>query len=96
MARYNNNKIAKSKKTSIRPYSVNKYDTIIYEKVPERNDDIYVVTQEGDRCDTLAHTFYGDTHLWWFIAHINNLSSMNIPAGTSLRIPISTQHAKGE
>jgi hypothetical protein len=96
MSRYNNNKIEKSTKTSVRPYSVNKYNTIIYDTVPERNDDIYLITQDGDRCDSLAHRFYGDTQLWWFIAHVNNLNSMNIEANTSLRIPLSTQNAKGE
>ena len=72
-----------------------KYNTTIYLKVPERNDDMYFIAQEGDRCDSLAQRFYGDSNLWWFIARTNNLKTMNIPAGTSLRIPISTINAKG-
>ena len=32
-----------------------KYDTTIYEQVPESNDDVYVITQEGDRLDDLAY-----------------------------------------
>ena len=71
------------------------YDTTIYGKVPERNDDLHVIATEGDRCDNLAFQFYGDSRLWWYIAQTNNLSSMNIPAGTSLRIPASTEYAKG-
>ena len=56
---------------------------------------MYFIAQDGDRCDNLATKFYGDVSLWWFIAKINNLTTMNIPAGTSLRIPISIEKAKG-
>ena len=56
---------------------------------------MYFIAQSGDRCDNLAQRFYGDSSLWWFIARVNNLKTMNIPAGTSLRIPISTENAKG-
>ena len=71
------------------------YATTIYNKVPERNDDLYFIAQEGDRCDNLAFRFYGDPTFWWFIARVNSLKTMNIPAGTSLRIPISTTDAEG-
>ena len=90
MPRYEHTKRLKYKKTN-----VDKYGTTIYNKVPERNDDMYFIAQEGDRCDNLAQRFYGDSNLWWFIARTNNLKTMNIPAGTSLRIPISTINAKG-
>ena len=53
------------------------------------------IAQEGDRCDVLANQFYNDAKLWWFIARVNNLKTNNIPAGTSLRIPISSNKAKG-
>jgi len=33
--------------------------------------------------------------LWWFIARVNNLKTMNIPAGTKLRIPVLTDNANG-
>tara|TARA_R100000008_G_C3547907_1_gene148605 strand:- start:213 stop:482 length:270 start_codon:yes stop_codon:yes gene_type:complete len=71
------------------------YTTTIYLKVPERDDDLYFIAQDGDRCDNLAYKFYGTVALWWFIARVNNLKSMNIPAGTNLRIPITTEKAKG-
>ena len=71
------------------------FATTYYEKVPERNDDIYFITQEGDRCDNLAFRFYQDSNLWWFIARVNNLTTNNIPAGTSIRIPISLEKAQG-
>ena len=53
------------------------------------DSDMYFIAQEGDRCDNLAVRFYNDHKFWWYIAHINNLTTMNIPAGTSLRIPSS-------
>ena len=67
----------------------------MYDKVPERNDDMYFIAQDGDRCDTLAARFYSDVNMWWFIAKVNGLKTMNIPAGTSLRIPVSTEGARG-
>ena len=90
MPRYEHTKRLKDKKTN-----VDKYGTTIYNKVPEKNDDMYFIAQEGDRCDNLAQRFYGDSNLWWFIARTNNLKTMNVPAGTSLRIPVSTINAKG-
>ena len=71
------------------------YSTTIYKKVEEKNSDSYFIAQEGDRCDNLAVRFYGDSTLWWFIARTNNLTTNNIPAGTSLRIPATTQDAQG-
>tara|TARA_Y100001937_G_C7102470_1_gene323209 strand:+ start:701 stop:973 length:273 start_codon:yes stop_codon:yes gene_type:complete len=71
------------------------YNTTIYEKVPERDTDQYFISVEGDRCDNLAQQFYNNPNLWWFIARVNNLTTMNIPAGTSLRIPIDTEFAEG-
>ena len=71
------------------------YNTTIYEKVPEKNTDQYFIAVDGDRCDNLAQEFYGNPNLWWFIARVNNLTTMNIPAGTSLRIPIDTEFAEG-
>ena len=73
----------------------NHYNTTIYDEVPKSNDDIYVITQAGDRLDQLAYEFYQDQHLWWFIARANNISTMNISAGTRLRIPVSVNNAKG-
>ena len=97
MGRYENTSIFKQTKkySKDRKINVDKYGTTMYNKVPESNDDMYFIAQSGDRCDTLAQRFYGDTSLWWFIARANNLKTMNIPAGTSLRIPTSTENAKG-
>ena len=90
MARYDGTNIRKNQDTN-KSY----YNTTIYKEVPERNDDMYFISQEGDRCDNLANRFYNDSTLWWFIARVNNLTTNNIPAGTSLRIPVSTKDARG-
>tara|TARA_Y100000034_G_scaffold130433_1_gene188919 strand:- start:1647 stop:1940 length:294 start_codon:yes stop_codon:yes gene_type:complete len=96
MARYDYTKRNKYKSPDKeRVGNKDKYDTTIYLKVPERNDDMYFIAIEGDRCDSLAQRFYGNPQLWWFIARVNNLKTMNIPAGTSLRIPVSAEKAKG-
>ena len=81
MSRYKNTKI--SHNIDNKKY----YRTTIYPKVPEKNTDMHFIAQEGDRCDNLAHRFYGDSTLWWFIARTNNLTTNNIPAGTEIRIP---------
>ena len=87
MSRYiSTKKVRKNKKSY--------YGTTIYEKVPEKNSDNYFIATEGDRCDNLAFRFYGDSSLWWFVARVNNLTTNNIPAGTSLRIPAKTTDAE--
>ena len=73
----------------------NYYTTTIYKKTIEKNTDSYFIAVEGDRYDNLANRFYGDSTLWWFIAKVNNLTANNIPAGTSLRIPATTEDAEG-
>ena len=91
MSRYQNTKTSKINKYNLK----NKYGTTIYVSVPEKNDDEYFIAQEGDRCDNLAHRFYNDSTLWWFIAKVNNLTTNNIHAGTSLRIPATIVDAEG-
>ena len=88
MGRYDQTKLNKKNKK-------NYYSTTIYEKVPERNDDMYFISQEGDRCDNLAVRYYGNPNLWWYIARVNDLKTNNIPAGISLRIPLSPEKAQG-
>ena len=72
-----------------------KYATTLYGTVDKLDSDIYVIAQEGDRLDLLAEHFYSDRTLWWFIGRANNINTMHIPAGTSLRIPASTSNARG-
>ena len=59
MARYKNSKLKVDKygKTSLK--------TTEYSSIPERDIDIYVITQVGDRLDSLAHQFYNLFLLCW-------------------------------
>ena len=62
-------------------------------KFQKQNSDILLIATEGDRCDLIAEEYYGTPEFWWYIASVNNLKSNNIPAGTQLRVPISTEQA---
>lgn len=61
----------------------------IYPDITLRDDDLYVITELGDRFDTLAKQFYNDSTLWWIIASANNIHNavFAVKEGTILRIP---------
>jgi hypothetical protein len=67
------------------------YVTSRYPEVPLSENDIYVITTQGDRFDTLAQQFYKDSSLWWIISIANtdklNQSTLIIPLGIQIRIP---------
>ena len=89
MARYSKTEITRVElrdRYHDRKGNVLKHNTTYYNTVPERNSDILLITQEGDRLDNLALQFYGDTSLWWYIGKINNLNTMNVEAGIRIRI----------
>jgi hypothetical protein len=83
MSRYRTNPIKKLKDGR------EVYRSKIYTDIPLRNDDVYVVTQTGDRLDLLAYEYYRDQSLWWIIASANNIhnAQLGIKEGTILRIP---------
>ena len=82
-SRYQNNDLIKLKDGR------NVYRSKLYKKIPKRDTDIYIVTQGGDRLDTIANQFYGDSSLWWIIASANNIHdpSFAVKEGTTLRLP---------
>ena len=61
----------------------------IYPRLPETENDIYIIASAGDRYDKLALQFYNDSSLWWIIASSNNhqKASLNPTPGEQLRIP---------
>ena len=66
------------------------YQTVRYPEIPRSEDDLYVYTTIGDRFDTLAQQYYGDSSLWWVISISNdNLdqNSLTPPVGSQIRIP---------
>lgn len=90
MSRYKDTSVKKKTLLPRKKNIVTAYNTTMYAVIPESNNDVHIISTEGDRCDNLAFRFYRDESMWWFIARANNLSAMNIPAGTKLRIPSST------
>ena len=65
------------------------FATTIYPDIPLSANDTYVITTGGDRYDTLAQQFYGDSSLWWIIASANNSKKdgLIVEPGIQLRIP---------
>jgi hypothetical protein len=67
------------------------YRPKIYPNIPLKDTDIYVMTETGDRLDTLSFEYYEDASLWWIIAAANNIHNapMGLEDGTILRIPLN-------
>ena len=84
-------------KTKIQGKTV--YRTSRYPEVPLSENDVYVITTQGDRFDTLAQQYYNDSSLWWVISIANTgnagagtlpvlpQNSLVIPEGIQIRIP---------
>ena len=96
MSRYSTSKIRKKSLLPKNKNMVESYDTTIYQRIPETNGDLHIITTEGDRLDNLAFQFYKDPSLWWYIGKANGITTMNVEAGTSMRIPASTSFALGK
>ena len=81
--RYSNTQIKKDKDNK------RYYRPTIVPNIPLKDSDIFVYPTYGDRFDTMAQRYYGDSSLWWIIAKSNELSKGQIaPApGVKLRIP---------
>lgn len=65
------------------------YQSRIYPDIPQSENDLFIVVQEGDRLDTLAYQYYNDQRLWWIITSANNINDgvFTVKPGTILRIP---------
>ena len=66
--RYTNSKIKRDKDGK------RYYKPTIVPNVPIKDSDIFVYPVFGDRFDTMAYRYYGDSNLWWIIAKANELS----------------------
>ena len=64
-----------------------------YPKIPIKDSDKFVAISRGQRLDTLADQYYGDTSLWWIISKANNLSGSEIQLDPSktYRIPLEIE-----
>jgi hypothetical protein len=65
------------------------YSSTKYPFIAESIDDLYIITQQGDRLDNLAYQFYGDPTLYWVFQISNELKrdSLFPPIGLQMRIP---------
>jgi hypothetical protein len=67
------------------------YNTVSYPELGARESDIYVETEFGDRLDSLAFQFYGDTTLYWIISIRNpnevSFGSLYLSPGSVIAIP---------
>jgi hypothetical protein len=69
------------------------YRNAKYPEIPLSENDIYVLTDFGDRLDLLANQFYNDVTLYWIIAAANpnevSFGSLFVDEDTQLRIPVN-------
>ena len=87
MSRYTN--IPQTRNRDVKN-GVRYYTNVFYPEIPLSENDIYVITTDGDRLDLLANEYYGEVSLYWIISTANdNLAqnSLHLPIGTQLRIP---------
>ncbi len=63
----------------------------IVPNIPLQDSDIFMVPRVGDRFDTLAQKYYGDSTFWWIIAKANELSDgkLALDPNQKIRIPMN-------
>ena len=84
MTRYSNDPILVTSQG--KPY----YKGKVYPNIPLSETDVYIITNIGDRLDSLAYSYYNDVNYWWIISAANNnvtKGSLYPVPGTQLRIP---------
>ena len=85
--RYSYSKILKTNDTNKRYL-----ESTIYPKIKPTDDDLYIISEAGDRLDILATKYYNDKTKWWIIATANNINDATfyVEPGLQLRIPSDT------
>jgi hypothetical protein len=91
MSRYNSISITNNENPNVANIGARYYVTNSYPEIPLKANDVYAITEFGDRLDILANLFYGDSSLYWVIASANPDSvpndSLSLKGGIQLRIP---------
>ena len=66
-----------------------RYNTLPLPVIPVRDTDLYIISREGDRLDSLSQQFYSTPEFWWVIAQANALGkgSLAVQPGVQIRIP---------
>ena len=69
------------------------YRPTIIPNIPLTDSDIFINPKSGERLDSLAQRFYGDSTLWWIIAKANELTDgvIGLNPEAKLRIPTKIQ-----
>lgn len=93
MSRYNNIEIIKNVNENVGNLGAKYRKPTQYPEIADSEDDLYVITEFGDKLTALADRFYKDVNLYWIIGCANpnviNFDSIFIPIGTQLRIPLN-------
>ena len=65
------------------------YAPTIVKNIPISDSDQFIFPIIGDRLDTLAQRYYGDSNLWWIIAKANEISrgQIGLDPEKVIRIP---------
>jgi hypothetical protein len=91
MNRYSSITLLRNENPNVGTLGTQYYKTTFYPEIPLSENDIYVITDFGDRLVLLAYQFYQDVTLYWIISAANpnsiQFGSIFIPQGTQLRIP---------
>jgi nucleoid-associated protein YgaU len=89
--RYNSSEIFNKAKKTEMDGSIKHVRRVSSTYYPDFNteNDVFIISQEGDRLDLLANEYYGDETLWFVIARANNIGhgSIVIEPGKVIRIP---------
>jgi len=83
--RYKNN-IIKQDKNKVRYYKPR-----IIPNIPIKDSDIFAYPLFGDRFDTIANRYYGDSNLWWIIAKANEISNGKLSPDPLKKLRIPTE-----
>ena len=59
--------------------------------IPIKDSDIFVYPLYGQRFDSIAQDYYGNSNLWWIIAKANELSKGQISADPLKKLRIPTE-----
>ena len=82
--RYKNTPIRKDKN------GVRYYRPTIVPNIPITDGDQFVFPFDGDRLDSLAQRYYGDSNLWWIIAKANEgfKGNIKLKIGQKMIVPM--------
>lgn len=81
-------KYTKIKNNKLKKFEI--YETTIFPEIEVGENDIYIITKDGDRLDLLAYEYYNDPTMWRIIAHANKIGrgGLDVIVGIQLRIPM--------